>query len=59
MNEELMRRALEEVEWITFGNWDTLRCPWCKGMKRKGGHTPNCIRQRALGVDLPLFSRSL
>ena len=37
-------------EWMVFGNWDTKRCPVCKGWKKRGGHKPNCQRQKLKGL---------
>lgn len=49
-----MREALRMVEWTM--DPEGPRCPWCgghdrlcKGYALRGGHTPDCPRQAALG----------
>lgn len=47
---DLMREALEKVEWEWDDTANASYCPWCNKYKDEG-HTPDCLRQRALGLD--------
>lgn len=48
----LLRAALEAVEYVDFND-----CPWCGLPKYNNdtgdviGHAPDCLRQRALGLN--------
>ncbi len=59
---DLMREALEKVEWEDNNGMHMLYCPWGREFYyyitsadnfRKDAlkHKPDCLRQRALGLD--------
>ena len=45
-----LRAALEAVEWIEDCCRIGQYCPWCR-RHRASGHTPDCLRQAALGEE--------
>lgn len=58
---DLMREALEKVEWEDDSERMYVYCPWCGESYYVGSpgdppesqwkHAPDCLRQRALGLD--------
>ena len=50
----LMQDALDGVEFVSRCDPDSgvtfMECPWCGGSV--GDHAPNCLRQRALGLEV-------
>ncbi len=44
----VLREALEAVEWVYDEPSDRTVCAWCGGRKGYQGHSPDCLRQRAL-----------
>lgn len=48
-----LEAALRQVEWTTLKRDNCCYfsgCPWCRAMELSGGHAPDCLRQRALGL---------
>ena len=45
---DLLREAVEAVEWIPVATTSVCICPWC-GYPSYNDHAPDCLRQRALG----------
>ena len=46
---EKLRAALLEVEWVTSETGDYFYCPWCGG---KWKHATDCQRQAALRIEV-------
>ena len=49
---DLLRQAVDEVEWVPMEGSDWYYCPWCESDFDAGEdrtHKPGCQRQQALG----------
>ena len=44
---QVIKKLLKQLpEFMLFGNWDTKRCPVCKGWKKNEGHKDDCPRMK-------------